>query len=154
MDQEVAKVYGNKVRVRACGICFKDDKLLMVNHKGITPTNFWAPPGGGVDFGDSIQETLVREFKEETRLSISPGNFLFGCEYIERPIHSIELFYEVNIDSGKVKTGVDPEIQIIEKVGFLSQEEIMAIPRDELHGIFRLFDSPFEIRTLKGFFRI
>jgi hypothetical protein len=64
------------------------------------------------------------------------------------------LFYEVSIDSGKVKTGSDPEIQIIEKVGFLSQQEIMAIPKGELHGIFRLFDSPFDIRTLKGFFRI
>lgn len=154
MEKEVAKIYGNKVRVRACGICWKNDKLLMVNHTSITPTNFWAPPGGGIEFGQSVDECLVREFKEETGLNIKPEQFLFGCEYILKPIHSIELFYSVAIDSGEVKTGEDPEIQIIKEVRFMSYEELVKIPQQELHGIFRLVDSPAELHGLRGFFRI
>jgi 8-oxo-dGTP diphosphatase len=154
MDQEVAKIYGNKVRVRACGICWREHELLMVNHSGITPTNFWCPPGGGVEFGQSIPQTLEKEFREETGLTIKSGSFLFGCEYIEKPIHSIELFYEIIQENGRLKTGSDPEIQIIKSVKFMSFEQIKALPEQELHGIFRIVHSPADFHNLKGFYRI
>jgi 8-oxo-dGTP diphosphatase len=154
MDQEVAKIYGNKVRVRACGICWREDELLMVNHSGITPTDFWCPPGGGVEFGESIPQTLEKEFKEETGLIIKPGNFLFGCEYIEKPIHSIELFYEIRHENGRLKTGSDPEIQIIKSVRFMSFDQIKSLPQQELHGIFRHVQTPADFHHLKGFYRI
>ncbi len=154
MDKEVAKVYGNKVRVRACGICWDGEKLLMVNHAGITSTNFWAPPGGGVEFGQSIEEALKKEFLEETGFAVVPGEFLFGCEYIEQPIHSIELFYAIRATSGTLKKGCDPEIQIIKDVKFLSSAEIESFPKKELHGIFRIVQSPADLQNLRGFFRI
>jgi 8-oxo-dGTP diphosphatase len=154
MDDEVAKVYGNKVRVRACGVCWKDGRLLMVNHGGITPSDFWAPPGGGVEFGQSTEDCLRKEFAEETGLKIQPGGFLFGCEYINDPIHSIELFYTVSIVSGTLRSGTDPELQIIREVRFLSADDISNIPSAELHGIFRLVRSPAGLNDLRGFFRI
>ena len=154
MDKEVAKVYGNKVRVRACGICWQGGKLLMVNHSGITPTNFWAPPGGGVEFGQSIEEALKKEFLEETGIRVTAGEFLFGCEYIQQPIHSIELFYAINDVQGKLKTGSDPEIQIIKEVKFMSSAEILSFPKHELHGIFRFVERPGDLKNLRGFFRI
>jgi 8-oxo-dGTP diphosphatase len=154
MDPQVAKIYGNKVRVRACGLCWKDDSLLMVNHHGITPTNFWCPPGGGVEFGQSIPETLQQEFCEETGLIITPGKFMFGCEYIAKPIHSIELFYEVNITAGELKIGADPEIQIINDVRFIDFEMIKKFPPQEQHGIFRWVERPDNLRGLTGFYRI
>jgi 8-oxo-dGTP diphosphatase len=154
MDKEVARIYGNKVRVRACGICWQDDRLLMVNHADLTPTDFWAPPGGGIEFGQPVEDALRKEFVEETGLNITPLEFLFGCEYIQKPIHSIELFYAVKADSGRLKTGHDPEIQIIKDVRFLSSEEIGKIPAQALHGIFRLIDLPADLKSLRGFFRI
>ena len=154
MDQDVAKIYGNKVRVRACGLCWNENRLLLVNHKGITSGNFWAPPGGGIEFGQSITETLKKEFREETGITVEPRHFLFGCEFIEKPIHSIELFYAVDHVSGRVKTGFDPEVQIIEDVRFMSAEDIRNVAIAELHGIFRFIASPGELKNLKGFFRI
>jgi 8-oxo-dGTP diphosphatase len=154
MDEKVANVYGNRVRVRACGICWKDDGLLLVNHKGITPTNFWSPPGGGVEFGQSITETLRKEFKEETGLIVKPGDFLFGCEYIEKPIHSIELFYAVEYVSGELHVGFDPEIQIIQDVQFMRMKDIHRTAEEQLHGIFRIAKTPEAFQSLKGFFRI
>jgi 8-oxo-dGTP diphosphatase len=154
MDEEVAKIYGNKVRVRACGLCWQGDRLLMVNHAAITATDFWAPPGGGVEFGQSVSDTLKKEFREETGLDITPGAFLFGCEYIQSPIHAIELFYSVETDAGHLKKGYDPEIQIIKDVRFLSAGEIGKIPPNELHGIFRLIGSPTDLTQLRGFFTI
>jgi 8-oxo-dGTP diphosphatase len=154
MDKEVAKVYGNQVRVRACGLCWHNEKLLMVNHSGITQTNFWAPPGGGVEFGQSIEEAIKKEFLEETGFHVVPGNFLFGCEYINDPIHSIELFYTIEESSGKLKKGYDPEIQIIKNVKFMAVDELLALPQGELHGIFRHVKTPQHLQTLRGFFRI
>jgi 8-oxo-dGTP diphosphatase len=154
MDKKVAKVYGNKVRVRACGLCVENGALLLVNHRGITDGDFWAPPGGGVEFGDSIEDTLIKEFLEETGLVIKPENFLFGCEYIKDPIHSIELFYKVAVMGGSLKTGSDPEIQIIDKVQFIDFKKVKTFRPEEVHGIFRFARSLNDLETIRGFYRI
>src|ERR1700712_3634376 len=43
-------------------------ELLMV-HK--TDNNLWALPGGGMDPGESISQTVVREVKEETGMDVA-----------------------------------------------------------------------------------
>jgi hypothetical protein len=58
------------------------------------------------------------------------------------------------MEAGELKTGCDPEIQIIKDVRFMSHDEIRRIGDPELHGIFRLVESMGDLRNLKGFFRI
>src|SRR5688500_12756173 len=100
MNTELTTVYGNKIRVRVCGLCWQEDKLLMVNHSGIRDGDFWAPPGGGLEFGESLEQRLKQEFLEETGLAVSPGHFIFGSEFIQKPLHAIELFFNVSIVGG------------------------------------------------------
>jgi 8-oxo-dGTP diphosphatase len=130
----------------------------MINHIGITNSDFWAPPGGGVDLGQTTEETLVREFKEETGIVVKAGEFKFGCEFIQEPLHSIELFFEARYQSGEIKRGIDPEMlgenQIIESVKWMTFEEIKEIPTQNLHGIFKMCQEPQEILNLHGFWRI
>ena len=154
MDAEVVKIYGNKVRVRACGICWDEDALLLVNHTSLSASNFWAPPGGGVEFGQSIEACLTREFLEETGLTISVGRFMFGCEFISDPLHSIELFFEIQALEGRLRIGRDPEIQIIDDVKFLKFDQIRALPKTQTHGIFQYAATPADLNKLTGFFRI
>lgn len=158
MDSEIIKKYGDKVRLRVCGLCWEQDQLLMVNHIGITPGSFWAPPGGGVEFNQTAQESLIREFKEETNLLVTIGQFKFACEFINKPLHAVELFFEVFKVSGKLMLGKDPESeadrQILQDVRWLNFDQIQAIPEDERHGIFRLVQSIQGIKTLSGFYRI
>lgn len=154
MSTEIAKIYGNKVRVRVCGLCWQNDKLLMINHRGIRQADFWAPPGGGLQFGESVEERLKQEFSEETGLVVSPGQFLFGCEFIQKPLHAIELFFDVTIEGGVLTKGTDPEIAIIEDVRFMSPREIKKMPDKALHGIFNLVQTAEDLKTLSGFFRI
>ncbi len=154
MDSAIEEVYGNSVRVRVCGLCWKDDRLLMVNHRGLTPDDFWAPPGGGVEFGDAAEERLRQEFLEETGLRISVSRFLFACEFVEHPLHSIELFFDVAVEGGELTLGSDPELDIIQDVTFMTAEELAKISDSRKHGIFRLIPSAVDLRTLTGFFRV
>ena len=88
---------------------------------------FWLPPGGGLEFGETIEDCLKREFLEETNTVISVGKFLKINEFIKLPLHAIELFYEVKIISGELGIGFDPEMeqQIIKDVRWLSFAEVL-----------------------------
>ena len=76
MSPEIAEIYGNRVRIRVCGLCWQDDSLLLIKH-GMGPGGFWAPPGGGVELNEPLEVTLRREFLEETGLDVIPGKFIF-----------------------------------------------------------------------------
>ena len=153
MESEISKIYGNRVRVRACGLCWDHDRLLLVNHR-MEEGDFWAPPGGGVEFGEPLADALKREFKEETNLDIEPGAFLFGCEFHKAPLHAIELFFEVNVIGGELRSGTDPELQLVQHVRFFTPAEIQSLPRQKLHGIFHKVSNPREIKGLKGFYTL
>jgi len=154
MHSEIVRVYGNKVRLRICGLCWQNDNLLMVNHRGITNADFWAPPGGGIEFGETTEETLKREFWEETNLAIVPGEFRFGCQLIKDPLHAVELFFSIREFSGELKSGYDPELQLIREVAFRSARELWALSAEQRHGILSLVKNPDELRNLSGFYTI
>lgn len=153
MDKEIEQTYGNRVRLRVCGLCWRHDKLLLVNH-ALGDGEFWSMPGGGLEFGETIEQALVREFKEETGFSITQGRFLFGCEYIKHPLHGIELFFEANITSGQLVVGDDPELPLIKDVAFLGDAELFAKPAHHRHGVFQITTSLGELHHLTGFYRI
>jgi 8-oxo-dGTP diphosphatase len=137
----LAHSYTGKLRVRACGICLQDKKILLVRHQQIAGQyNLWSPPGGGVQFGETVKQCLVREFREETGLTVRPGRFLFISEFLQEPLHALELYFEVHIEAGELKKGGDPELaadaQLIQQVAFKSLAELRQEDPRELHHIF------------------
>ncbi|HMG92128.1 MAG TPA: NUDIX hydrolase [Chryseolinea sp.] len=154
MDDEIGKIYGNRLRVRICGLCWDDDRLLLANHSSVAGKNVWLPPGGGLEYGETLDKALKREFWEETGLEIRQLDFAFGCEFVREPLHALELFFNVVKNGGTLKTGYDPELQIIQDVRFFSENEINGLSQDELHGIFRIARNPNELRKLTGFYSI
>lgn len=155
MDKSVQEIYGNRLRVRVCGICQENGRILVVNHAGLTNGAFWAPPGGGMDFGQSAEEALKREFLEETGLTVSVGALRFVTEFIHGPLHAIELFFDVAVEGGMVRTGSDPELPAtIQEVRFMSPSEIDDLPSAAKHGAFRLVPTSGRIGELNGYFRI
>lgn len=157
MTTPVQEIFGNKLRLRVCGICIRNEQILLVNHTGLGTPNFWAPPGGGVQTGESAHEALVREFKEETGLVIEVRDFLFASEFIQLPLHAVELFFQVSITGGNLTTGQDPELgnrQIIKNVRFFDNEQIRSIPLAHLHGIFKEAADIAQIARLRGYFKL
>lgn len=60
------------IRIRVAGILVQDGKILLVRHEK-NDKSYWLIPGGGVDFGESAEEALIREFQEEVGLPIQVG---------------------------------------------------------------------------------
>ncbi|MER0440206.1 NUDIX domain-containing protein [Emticicia sp. W12TSBA100-4] len=144
------QLYGNRIRVRACGICIENDRVLMIGHRAILGENtFWSPPGGGVEVGEMAEDALRREFLEETGLEIEVGKLLIMNEFVKLPLHGIELFFIVKRVGGELALGHDPEMnldeQLIQKIEWLSLDEIKRLNLSEKHQFWQKFGSFDEI---------
>lgn len=80
-----------KVRVRA--VIRKNNKLLLVQHRGY---NTWCLPGGGVEDGESLKSALEREIREELGIEAMIGELLVVHQFKKNNIYEgPEFFFEV-----------------------------------------------------------
>ncbi len=73
---------GGDVRVRVAGILITGEGLLLIAHKKDNDI-YWLLPGGGVDYGESLSEALVREFVEELNINISVSDLALISDSID-----------------------------------------------------------------------
>jgi 8-oxo-dGTP diphosphatase len=137
-------LYLNKVRVRICGILVLEEKILLVRHQGLGPLGyFWSPPGGGLEFGESVQDAVEREFREETCLDVSGGPFLGFHEHRDGRFHALELFFSVAYRSGTARLGLDPEgggqVPKLAGLQFWDAAGLKGLPEEALHSRIRDF---------------
>lgn len=136
----IKEKYFSRIRIRVCGICIENQEVLMVCHKGVIDAqDVWLPPGGGMEENETMREALEREFFEETGFQAEIGDFWFKNEFIQPPLHAIELYFRVSIKSGELIKGMDPEFendaQLIKDVrwipvqnrGFFTEDVYLAI---------------------------
>jgi len=121
--------YSGFIRVRVAGLYIENSKLLLVKLKSpITSEFIWTPPGGGVNFKETLSEALVREFEEETSLKVSIDHFHNTSELIKDSFHILEFYYVVKKIDGILKLGTDPEHsseeQLLSDIGFFTKAEI------------------------------
>jgi len=87
IQEEIHEHYGEKLRVRVCGVCIEGGKILLVHHRSLGRTNsLWAPPGGGMNYGEDARQALKRELK-----------YKISCLFMNIWIHH---FMELNCSSG------------------------------------------------------
>ncbi len=155
---ELRTIYGNKVRIRACGIAVHQNSVLLVRHKGLGESNeLWSFPGGGVEFGESLENALEREFLEETGLEVSAGKQMFVYEFIKKPLHAVEIYFRVEIKGGSLATGKDPELpdesQYLQEVKFVTFDKIRLMENEVKHEILRHTRSLDALLNLSGYFK-
>lgn len=155
MTHSVDEFYGNRLRLRTCGLCLQSDEVLLIKHC-MPAGDVWLPPGGGVEFGESVTQCLQREFKEETGLDIRVGEYLFTTEFIHPPLHAIELFFQVQIEGGSLRRGHDPELpeQVIAEARFVPFKDLAQWPSGSLHGVFQKVATPDQVMNLRGYFKL
>jgi ADP-ribose pyrophosphatase YjhB (NUDIX family) len=68
----------NVMQVRVTGILIESEKVLLVKQK--VANRDWSLPGGRVENGETLEEAMIREMKEETGLDVKVKNLLYVCD--------------------------------------------------------------------------
>jgi 8-oxo-dGTP diphosphatase len=129
-------------RIRVCGLLEGEEGLLVAGHKGYGPLGeLWIPPGGGLEERELIYDCLVREFAEETGLTVVVGAFAFCHQVLTDRIQAIELFYYVhNLEIGREPVlGVDPEYeaeaQVLIGLQYVAKSYVLADTAGMYHAV-------------------
>jgi len=59
--------------VAAIAVVIKDNSVLLVRRANPPDAGFWGLPGGKIEFGERIEEAVVRELFEETGIRAASG---------------------------------------------------------------------------------
>ena len=121
--------YGERIRVRVNGILIEKSSVLLAQIQSpVSGELIWTPPGGGLEFGETLEHCLKREFLEETGLRIKVSELVYINELVKSPFHAIELYFSVTKAGGTLTLGTDPEHhpgeQYLQDVKWISLDEI------------------------------
>lgn len=106
-------------------LIYNEDRkeILMVNNQGSS----WSLPGGAVEKGESLEQAVIRETKEETGLTIGIESILAVNEafFKEKGHHAIFITFKAKIIKGEISIQDENEILGIEWVGIQRADELM-----------------------------
>jgi len=101
-------------RITTAGICFKENKVLIGKRidKGAIASK-WEFPGGKNRWGETVEDTLKREFFEELGIDVEVGDLIASCEFDNKGTHYFlkahQIFIKDEID--KLSLSVHTEIK-------------------------------------------
>ncbi len=108
-------------RIAAYGIALRGDEVLLVrssNQSKLAGT--WFLPGGGIDWGETPEDAVVREFREETGLEASCGELLDVSSAInifaDESLHTVRIIYLVNAAEGDLQVEANGTTDAVEWV--------------------------------------
>lgn len=97
-------------RVAAYALILQEGEILLCRlSKQVLPqwVGFWTLPGGGIEFGESPEDAVVREVKEETGLEIIPVSLAFIDSNLikkeEADYHGIRIVFYARIIGGDIR---------------------------------------------------
>lgn len=109
---------------------FEDGQIVLVKRRD---NGLWSLPGGMVDWGENIQQSIQRELHEETGLSLSTmGRFVGVYSAPERDprLHSICLAFEIKVE-GQLQVN---DLNEISEVQSFSLDEAMNMSLSHDHN--------------------
>lgn len=119
-----------KIRVGVGAVIVNDEGKIFLHKRGqgasINP-GMWEGPGGGVEFGETMVEAIVREVKEEHGVEIEVGEMLDMVEYIDSQNgkHVIGPAFVCKIIRGTPRI-LEPDK--CEEIGWFTREEALELP--------------------------
>ena len=109
-----------------------DNALLFLKRKNQPAQGQWWFPGGRIHKGESFEETLRREVKEETDLKISSYKFINVYSRVFPERHDVTIAYLCRCKDGTIKLdGEHSEYQLFRTM----PPDLHRIPHLETHKI-------------------
>jgi ADP-ribose pyrophosphatase YjhB (NUDIX family) len=123
-------------RIGAYGVCRDHDRVLLVRGSGGahaaamgTGGEYWLLPGGGVEHGEHPAVAVVREFREETGLTVSivgPRSVDFDLLVLpDELLHHDRVVYDVTAAAGTLAPEVGGSS---DRVRWFSGDELAELP--------------------------
>jgi len=119
----------NNIRIRVAVVIVEKDKILLVRHRK-NGRQYWLLPGGGLEYGETIEECAQRELFEEGHIDIEVGDLLFVSESIphDKHRHVVNMYYEAVWLGGELMLGQDKVLDDIKMVDISEVPDLMFFP--------------------------
>lgn len=98
-------------------------KILMVKNVGSN----WTLPGGVVEKGETLEQAIIREVKEETNLIVEVEHLVSVNEafFEHKGVHPIFFTFKVKVVGGEIAINDETEISEIKWVDFETADLLM-----------------------------
>ena len=107
--------YPKRPIVGVGAVILDEGKILLEKRKNAPGKGKWSIPGGLVDLGESIEQAVIREVKEETGLEVYEPRLVDVVNYVSLGeqgavrYHFVIVDYLVTVKEGKPKAASDAE---------------------------------------------
>jgi mutator protein MutT len=111
----VKRLYPNQPIVGVGAVIICNGQILLEKRKNEPGRGKWSIPGGLVDLGESIEQTVIREVKEETCLEVKKPELIDVVDNVlkdkngEIKYHFVIVDYFVKLGGGMLKASSDAQ---------------------------------------------
>ncbi|MFI3283920.1 MAG: (deoxy)nucleoside triphosphate pyrophosphohydrolase [Erysipelotrichaceae bacterium] len=114
-------------QIEVVAAIIKSDNRYLVAQRGYGEfKGYFEFPGGKIELGETREEALIREIKEELNVVISVENFLCTVEYEYPSFHLIMHCYYSHIIDGEIEICEHQSIMWVEKEKLINIDWIPA----------------------------
>ena len=94
---------------RVAGVVIKDNKVLLARHTYGNGKGMLIIPGGYVNYGETPQQALKREYMEETKIEVEPQDII-GIRF---NMHDWYIVFRAKYISGKAQSDNDENSEVL-----------------------------------------
>lgn len=125
IDPRLEKIDDSLYRVAVRALIVSDNKILIV--KELDGGDWWAIPGGGVDYGESLKDCLLREIGEEIGVQSSSVSSDFQIVHynigkVVNGVPRMNVFFKVSVPENEIIKTDD-----VEKWEWFTRNEFMEL---------------------------
>ncbi|MCD7781386.1 MAG: NUDIX hydrolase [Methanosphaera sp.] len=90
-------------------IIINDDKIVLIKRLNDPYKDYWALPGGFVEYGEKVEDAAIREAREETGLDVELDSLVgvYSDPNRDPRGHTVTVCYKAHITSGILKSDTD-----------------------------------------------
>jgi 8-oxo-dGTP diphosphatase len=111
-------------RISAGGIVIHENKILLVNYRD--EPGYLVAPGGGVESDEGLNQTVIREVREETGLEVTPHNnrILFVEDLISSRKRLTKVWFLCDVTGGRLSRTHEAEVEGISEARWYPRPQL------------------------------